>query len=142
MKSTHNVNQWRKNRGCVFRNFIHLIFVTKYRRDVFTQTILARMKVIFSETCQIMDVELLEFSDEDDHVHLLVSIPPKLAIANVVSRLKGKSSYLLRREYKGILKEKLWGKHLWSPSYCVVSCGGAPLEIIKQYIKDQRASTK
>jgi len=129
---------WRTGRSCVFKNFVHLVFVTKYRRNVFTNSMLDRLEQIFSETCIQMDVELLEFGGEDDHVHLMVCCPPKLAIANLVSKLKGKSSYFLRKEFRPQIKDKLWGKHFWSPSYCVVSCGGAPLEMVKQYVADQR----
>jgi putative transposase len=78
---------------------------------------------------------------EDDHVHLLVSYPPKLAISNLVGKLKGKSTYFLRKEYWNPIKNKLWGKHLWSPSYCAVSCGEASLDIIKQYIQNQQKPT-
>lgn len=129
---------WRTGRSCVFKNFVHLIFVTKYRRNVFSAPMLKRLNAIFSETCQQMNVQLLEFGGEDDHVHLMVSCPPSLAIANLVGKLKGKSSYFLRQEFWTEIKDKLWGGHFWSPSYCVVSCGGAPLEIVKQYVADQR----
>ena len=133
--------KWRTGRSCVFKNFVHLVFVTKYRRGVFTESILNRLKDIFDETCNQMDAQLIEFGGEDDHVHIMVSCPPKLAISNLVGKLKGKSSYLLRQEYWPQLKTKLWGDHLWSPSYCVVSCGGAPLEVVKQYVADQRKPT-
>ena len=129
---------WRTGRSCIYKNITHLVFVTKYRRDVFTSEILSRIKEIFLETCEQMEVELIEFGGEDDHVHILVNVPPKLSVANLVGKLKGKSSYLLRKEYWQHLKKKLWGNHLWSPSYCVVSCGGAPLDIVKQYVLDQR----
>ena len=129
---------WRTGRSCIFKNYIHLVFITKYRRSVFTPSMLDRLKVILSETCKQMEAELLEFGGEEDHIHLMVSCPPKLAVANLVGKLKGKSSYLLRREFWHQIKNKLWGNHFWSPSYCVVSCGGAPLEIVKEYIKDQR----
>jgi putative transposase len=129
---------WRTGRSCVFKNFVHLIFVTKYRKHVFTIPMLNRLHAIVLETCQQMKVELLEFGGEDDHIHLMVCCPPKMAIANLVGKLKGKSSYLLRQEFWIEIKDKLWGGHFWSPSYCVVSCGGAPLEIVKQYIADQR----
>ena len=129
---------WRTGRSCVFKNNLHLVFVTKYRRDVFTLEMLNRMKELLVETCEQMDVALLEFGGEDDHVHLLVTVPPKLAVANLVGKLKGKSSYFLRKEYSRQLKKKLWGKHLWSPSYCVVSCGGVPLDIVKAYVENQR----
>jgi putative transposase len=130
--------EWRTGRGCVFKNNLHLVFVTKYRRNVFTQEMLARIKELFAQTCMQMDVELIEFGGEDDHVHILVTVPPKLAVSILVGKLKGKSSYFLRKEFGPQIKQKLWGKHLWSPSYCVVSCGGAPLDIVKEYVKNQR----
>lgn len=117
---------------------MHLVFVTKYRRDVFTQEMLRRIHVIMQETCGQMDCELIEFGGEDDHVHLLVTVHPKLAVSNLVGKLKGKSSYIVRQEYRLYLKSKLWGTHLWSPSYCVVSCGGAPLEVVREYVQNQR----
>jgi putative transposase len=130
--------EWRTGRYCVFKNYYHLVFVTKYRRDVFTKEMIERMRQIFVETMQQMDGELLEFGGEDDHVHLMVSCHPKLAISNLVGKLKGKSSYFLRKEFCPIIRKKLWGAQLWSHSYCVVTCGGAPLEILKQYVENQR----
>jgi putative transposase len=129
---------WRTGRSCIFKNFTHLVFVTKYRRNVFTKEMLEHMHLIFKETCKQMDGELIEFEGEDDHVHLLISHPPKTALSSIVGKLKGKSSYILRKNYWDYLHPKLWGKHLWSSSYCAVSCGGAPLEIIKKYVESQR----
>ena len=132
-----NEYQWRTGRSCVFKNNVHLVFVTKYRRDVFSLEMLERMRELFLETCEQMDVELTEFGGEDDHVHMLVTVPPKLAIANLVGKLKGKSSYFLRKEYAKELRKKLWGTHLWAPSYCAVSSENA-IQIVKSYVKDQR----
>ena len=78
--------EWRTGRFCVFKNFAHLVFVTKYRRGVITNAMLERLEEIFSETMQQMDGELLEFGGEDDHVHLMVSFPPRYAVANLVVR--------------------------------------------------------
>jgi putative transposase len=130
--------EWRTGRSCVFKNYIHLVFVTKYRRNALTFEMLDRLKEIYDETCKQMDCKLLEFGGEDDHVHMMVSVHPKIAISNLVGKLKGKSSYVLRKEYWSIIKKKLWGNHFWSPSYCVVSCGGAKLDLVKAYIKNQR----
>jgi len=141
VKSTDEKYKWRTGRSCVYDINLHIVFVTKYRRGVFTPEMLSRLNVLFKETCEQMDGKLHEFNGEDDHVHLLVSYPPKLAISNFVGKLKGKSSYFLRREYWDQIKDKLWGKHLWSPSYCAASCGGAPLEVIKQYIQNQQKPT-
>ena len=135
---TKNEYKWRTGRSCIFKHSYHLVFVTKYRRDVFTNEMLERLHRVFLETCEQMDGELFEFNGEDDHVHLLISVPPKISLSNFISKLKGKSSYVLRKEFWDELKLKLWGKHLWSPSYCSVTCGGAPLEVIKTYLENQR----
>ncbi|WP_176234853.1 IS200/IS605 family transposase [Mycobacterium simiae] len=81
--------------------------------------------------------ELVAFNGEADHVHLLVSHPPTLAISTLVQRLKGRTAYAVRREYTGACVRARMRGHLWSPSYFAVSCGGAPLSIIKQYIDGQ-----
>lgn len=130
--------EWRTGRSCVYKNNVHLVFVTKYRRDVFTLEMLDTLKTICHETCEQMQCELLEFGGEHDHVHMMVSVHPKIAISNFIGKLKGKSSYMLRKNYWNSIKKKLWGNHFWSPSYCVVSCGGASLDIVKAYIKNQR----
>ena len=73
-----------------------------------------------------------------DHVHLLVHYPPKLPVSTLVNRLKGVSAHYLRKEFTGRVNRHLMHGHLWSPSYFAASCGGAPLEIIKQYIEQQK----
>ncbi len=130
--------EWRTGRHCVFKNHIHLVFVTKYRRGVLTDEMLERLKAVYSETMEQMEGELLEFGGEDDHVHLLVAAHPKTAVSALVGKLKGKSSYVLIQEFWPAIKKKLWGDHFWSPSYCVVSCDGAPLEVIREYVESQR----
>jgi putative transposase len=131
-------NLWRTGRHCVFQNYVHLVFVTKYRRNVITRSILMRIEALIRQTCEQMECELLEINGEHDHLHLMTSVPPKLAVSNLVGKLKGKTSYFIRKEFRNSVRKKLWGKHFWSPSYCVVSCGGAPLETVKKYIENQR----
>ncbi len=130
--------EWRTGRHCMFKNHIYLVFVTKYRRGVLTDEMLERLREVYRETMDQMEGDLLEFCGEDDHVHLLVSAHPKTAVSALVGKLKGKSSYVLRQEFWPEIKNKLWGDHFWSPSYCVVSCGAAPLDIVKAYVEDQR----
>jgi putative transposase len=67
----------------------------------------------------------------------MLVIPPSKSISNFVGKLKGKSSHCLRKHHWNEAKEKLWGEHFWSPSYCVITCGGAPLETVKAYVKNQ-----
>ena len=76
-----------------------------------------------------------------DHVHLLVNYPPKVAISKLVNRLKGVSSRLLRKKFGDQLSKYLWKNTLWSPSYFAGSCGGAPIEIIRQYVEQQTTAS-
>src|SRR5262249_14192013 len=112
--------------------------VTKYRRGVFTKPILNDLQKIFASVCGDFEATLVEFDGEEDHVHLLVHYPPKIAISKLVNSLKGVSSHLIRKKEYPSIKKKLWGGALWSPSYFAGSCGGAPIEIIRQYIEQQK----
>ena len=127
----------RTGRHCVFNMHVHLIFLTKYRKNVFNLDMLDSMREMFKKVCLDFEAELTEFNGEDDHVHLLINYPPNVAVSNLVNSLKGVSSRHLRKQYPEI-KSKLWGGSLWSPSYFASSCGGAPLEITKQYIEQQQ----
>ena len=115
----------------------HLVFVSKYRRRVFTDAMLTFTEHTMRGVCADLDVELVEFNGETDHVHLLVAYPPTLAISVLPQRLKDRTAYAVRREYTGICVRARMRGHLWSPSYFAVSCGGAPLSVIKQYIDGQ-----
>jgi len=131
-------NDIRTGRHCVFNMHVHLVFVTKYRRGVFTKPILNDLQKIFASVCGDFEATLVEFDGEEDHVHLLVHYPPKIAISKLVNSLKGVSSHLIRKKEYPSIKKKLWGGALWSPSYFAGSCGGAPIEIIRQYIEQQK----
>lgn len=124
----------RHGRTCVYNLQAHLVFVTKYRRNVLTHDMLTDVEAIVRDVCQDFDATLMEFNGEDDHVHLLVSYPPKVALSTLINSLKGVSSRRLRSKYD----IKTHRNHLWSPSYYAASGGGAPLETLKQYIQQQR----
>ncbi len=115
----------------------HLVFVTKYRPNVFDNAMLTYCETIMSGVCAYLGTELVEFNDEADHVHLLVCYPPTMAISTLVQRLKGRTAYAVRREFTGACVRARMRRHLWSPSHFAVSCGGAPLSIIRQYIDRQ-----
>lgn len=130
-------SDYRRGRHCVFLIHAHLVFVTKYRRHVFTKAMLDDLREIFMSVCADFEAELAEMDGEDDHVHLLVNYPPKVAVSALVNSLKGVSSRLMRQRHPALVR-RYWKGVLWSPSYCAASCGGAPLAIIKQYIEQQR----
>jgi putative transposase len=129
-------NEIRTGRHCVFNLHVHLVFVTKYRRRVFTKTILDRMEDVFKTVCNDFEAILVEFDGEKDHVHLLINYPPKVPISKLVNSLKGVSSRLLRNEFPD-LRNNYYKGVLWSPSYFAASCGGAPISVVKQYIQTQ-----
>lgn len=133
----HNDNDIRNGRHCVFLMHVHLVFATKYRREVFTKAIPDDLRANFASVCADFEAELVEFDGEDGHVHLLVSYLPKLAVSALVNSLKGVSSRMIRKKHYPTIRKKLWGDALWSPSYFAGSCGGAPIEIIRQYIEQQ-----
>lgn len=132
-----NDNDLRTGRHCVFKMHVHLVFVAKYRRKVFDGNAIERLRAIFGKVCTDFEAELLELGGEDDHVHLLVEYPPKVAVSMLVNSLKGVSSRMLRKERPDI-ERRYWKGVLWSPSYFASSCGGAPIAIVRQYIEQQR----
>ena len=94
------------------------------------------MQAILSKVCEDFEADLVEFDGEHDHVHLLVNYPPKVSISKLVNSLKGVSSRKLRQRH-GDVADIYWKGVLWSPSYFAGSCGGAPIEIVRQYIEQQ-----
>ena len=128
----------RQGRHCVFAMHVHLVFVTKYRRDVFTREILHELEAVFASVCRDFGATLVEFDGEDDHVHLLVNYPPSVSVSSLVNSLKGVSSRMIRKKSFPDIRKKLWEGHLWSPSYFAGSCGGAPISVIRQYIEQQK----
>ena len=127
----------RIGRHVVFNLHAHLVFVTKYRRKVLDQKILADMKSIFERIANEHQVTLKEFNGEEDHVHMLIHYPPKVSLAKLVNSLKGVSSRRLRQNWPDLEKRYHQGV-LWSPSYFAGSCGGAPIEIVRKYIEAQK----
>jgi len=127
----------RNGRHCVYELKVHLVFLTKYRRKVFTDRVLIDLENIFSDVCKSFDTRLIEFNGEKDHVHLLVEYMPKLQLSRLVGSLKGVSARLLKSKGYPEINGNLWGKHLWSRSYYAGSCGGVTLDVIKQYVQNQ-----
>ena len=131
-------SEFRSGRHVVYNLQAHLVFIPKYRRAVITERVFSILKTAWEQVRQDFGCELRETGWESDHVHLLVGYPPKVALARLVNSLKGVSARRLRAADLPEVRRKLWGEHFWSPSYCAVSCGGAPLEVVKAYVKKQR----
>ncbi len=129
----------RKGSHVVFSIHLHIVFVTKYRRQVFTKVMLDRMFQVFTRVLEPNQCKLEEFNGEADHVHLMVNFHPDNNLSDLIASLKSASSRILRKEFKAEIDKHYWGEKvkLWHDSKCIVSCGGAPLDKVKQYIKNQ-----
>jgi len=129
-------NEIRRGRHCVFQMHVHLVFVTKYRRSIFDDDALRRLRTYFEKVCTDFEAQLVEMDGQTDHLHLLINYPPKHSVSTLVNSLKGVSSRLLRLERPDI-QRRYWKGVLWSPSYFAASCGGAPISILREYIEQQ-----
>ena len=115
-----------------------MVLVTKYRRKALTAPLLERMEAITQDLLESWNCELLEFNGETDHVHILMAIHPAIQPSKAVNSLKTVTARRLRKEFAVHLRKHYWSKPaLWSRSYCLLSAGGAPLEVLKQYIQNQ-----
>lgn len=122
---------------CIFNIQYHLVLVTKYRRKVITKDMLTRLEEIFSRLLKQWDCELIEFNGEADHVHLLISTNPQAQTSKLVNNLKTVTSRLIRKEFEQQVNRFYWKSVFWSRTYCLLSVGGAPLSVLKQYIENQ-----
>lgn len=125
--------QFRRERNSITDLKIHLVCVTKYRRAVFTCESLCLIEKSFREVAKKMDFQIIEFNGKGNHVHALIEYPPKLSVSQIVNALKGVSS----RRYGQAGLPKPHKESLWSPSYFAIAVGGAPLEVLKEYIRNQ-----
>lgn len=127
----------RRSRYCVYELHVHLVFVTKYRKKVFTKRVLKELNKVFESVCLDFKASLEEFDGENDHVHLLVYYPPKVSISKLINALKGVSSRMIKKKNYPEITKALYKGALWSPSYFASSCGGASIEVVKKYIQEQ-----
>ena len=122
---------------CVYNIHYHLVFVSKYRRLFITPEVASYLESQYRRLLETWNCELLECNGESDHLHLLISANPKIQPSKMVNSLKTATSRLLRKEFPEHLGQFYWKPVFYSRSYCLVSCGGAPLEIVKQYLDQQ-----
>lgn len=125
--------QYRSTRKAVFSVKYHVIWCPKYRRDGLRGPIQTRLKQIIGEVVAEFGGMVIEVETMPDHVHLLVELPPQVAVSQLVQILKGRSSRRLRQEFPHLARMKC----LWSPSWFVSTVGGAPLEVVRRYVQNQ-----
>lgn len=124
------------NLHSVFRLHYHLILVVKYRRKVINDDISERLKEIFEYIAPTYKITVTEWNHDIDHIHVLFKAEPKSEISKFINAYKSASSRLIKKEFPHI-KLKLWKEYFWTRSFCLMTTGGAPLEVIKKYIENQ-----
>ena len=129
------------NAHSVFLLHYHLILVVKYRRKVFDDCISERAREIFEYIAPNYKITVQQWNHDSDHVHVMFKAHPKSELSKFLNAYKSASSRLLKKEYPAI-REKLWKNHFWSKSFCLITIGEAPLEVLKQYIESQGEKNK
>ena len=115
----------------------HLIIATKYRRKVINDEVFATIKAQFERIASLNGGNVDEINYEPDHVHVLLSMPPQTCLSNVISTMKATTSRKIRNLHKEYIEKFYWKDFFWNRSYLILSSGGAPVDVIKAYIKEQ-----
>jgi len=126
-----------KGKHCVYALHYHIVLVTKYRRKVIDQEMMSYMKQQIGRIAILYNGLLHEMNGESDHIHILVELPPTVAVSSFVCVLKTQTSKEMRRHFFGRIKSKLWGNSFWTDSYFVATTGGANIDVLKRYIENQ-----
>ena len=137
--SAHNkelLQDYLRKRHSVSKLVVHLVFTTKYRRKLFTGVMIEQLREAFESACVKLECELIEMDGKQDHVHLLISYPPKLSISVMVNNLKAVSSRMLRLQNTHLTRQSKTSA-LWSRSYFACTAGGATIETLKAYVESQ-----
>ena len=130
------MEHYRKSSHTVYDIKYHIVWITKYRKQILRADIAHRVRELTREICRSHDVEIMKGNVSRDHVHIFVSVPPHISVSQLVQSLKGKTSRKLLMEFKSLSKA-FWGRHIWARGYFVASSGNVTDEVIIKYIEQQ-----
>lgn len=128
----------KTGRGYVYSIQYHIVWCVKYRHKVLNSKIETRLKETLHKIAEDNQFSILEINGDLDHIHLLIDCSPQHTIPNIIKALKGVSARILIKEFGSELKQKLWGGHLWNPSYFIATVSENTEEQIKKYIQNQK----
>ncbi len=130
--------QYDSGKHCVFYHRYHIVWSTKYRYKVLTVGVRLRVRDIIRQVCCENEVDILRGVLSSDHVHMFVSVPPKIAISDLVRRMKGRSSHKAQREFPS-LRRRYWGRRFWGRGYFSTTNGAITEDIVLQYLENHIA---
>ena len=129
---------WVTGRHCYFKNIYNIVLMTRHRGAVLNKEMIEKLEECIEKRAKQMDGDLIELCGEEDHIHLIIEIPPKTAVATFIGRLKAYSSSFLIKNFKAELKGKLWGKLFWAQCYLSTTYATSDDYAIGEYIDKQR----
>ncbi|MDA2208596.1 IS200/IS605 family transposase [Bacillus cereus] len=124
------------NNHSVFLLYYHLVLVVKYRRNVFDDDMSDYAKDMFVRLSKNYNITLVEWNHDVDHVHILFKAHPNTEMTKFINAYKSASSRLIKRDFPQV-KKKLWKEMFWSRSFCLLTTGGSPIDVVKTYIENQ-----
>ncbi|MDQ0178338.1 IS200/IS605 family transposase [Bacillus chungangensis] len=124
------------NNHSVFLMYYHLVLVVKYRREVFDDEVSDYAKGMFVKLGEKYNISLVEWNHDKDHVHILFKAHPNTALSKFINAYKSASSRLIKRDFPAV-REKLWKEMFWSRSFCLLTTGDSPINVVKKYIENQ-----
>lgn len=124
------------NNHSVFSLNYHLVLVIKYRKQVLNDNVSNRLKEIFEYISSNYNITLEEWEHDKDHIHVLFKAHPNSELSKFINAYKSASSRLIKKEFPSI-KQKLWKEYFWSRSYCLITTGGATIDVVRKYIENQ-----
>ena len=124
------------NNHSVFLMYYHLVLVVKYRREVFDHTISDYAKDMFERIGESYNITLVEWNYDSDHIHILFKAHPNSELSKFINAYKSASSRLIKKDFPQV-KEKLWKQMFWSRSFCLLTTGGSPMNVVRKYIENQ-----
>src|SRR5690625_1263707 len=124
------------NNHSVFLMHYHLVLVVKYRREVFDDKVSDFAKDMFVRIGEKHNISLVEWNHDKDHVHILFKAHPNTELSKFINAYKSASSRLIKKDFPQVRK-KLWQEMFWSRSFCLLTTGGSPINVLKKYIENQ-----
>ena len=121
---------YRYGSHTVFKIQYHFVFVTKYRYKILVGDVKLRVRDFIRQTCEFLEINIISGVISNDHIHMFVSAPPKLAPSEIMKRIKGRNARKLLEEFP-MLKKRYWGGHFWARGYFCVTSGDLTEEMIK-----------
>jgi putative transposase len=135
------VSRFRKLSHTIWHCQYHVVWVPKYRFRILTGAVKVAMEAGIQAICGFAGCEVVELNVQPDHVHMVLMIPPKVSVSELLGRLKGQTSMRIFHQFRHLRKKPYWGNHFWAKGYCVDTVG-LDADMIRKYVRYQEKKEK